>query len=778
MATMDERYDKELADEKKQLRKNNKISARLYRNMLADGDAAYEALKTQARIDRALSELAGGPASSSSTLKTRGESALRNEIGDTERQRERFTDNVEHALAGLTRKEDADEVITKKLNTARRNAMELNQRKFDAELNLQKQYHELNKSNSVFEQMYKLYTSRLIGKDTFKEKTGIEVKAMPTPRRVVKKTTTVIKLGDKPAKIDGYELHHEYDSKTKTVTYYAVKKETAVQHREKNISLFENGRLKSGQQLYADLHYDGFANADAAGKQKILEANKRDFIWEFGEGYYNLYNNFYTNMSASGRYFTDAQKARLQGLVANIEDYVNNHSGGWDSFSLAYSTAWNNADVNVSAGKTGKSDWSMLQKQYPELARKFQYGDSAADKDNKRLDVPPESFTKDNLIKAIVGLGIYSRSPIKGMDAAKKIGEVKPYLSRMDEKELMSVWAYIGADGKPAKTPYMDKLIQEGKQIFDKLRGAKNETIIAAAEKIGDEYESQDAIDLKKKLKQQGKEWDSLPASTRASYAQKKLNNYYAKDLTAYYLNFDFDATQNRINKLNENIGALDEEIAKQVFEMSKYNSQDEKYKEAQDLKIAHENQQRDYESEKAKLLLEISTAETTQYTQQILGAPDYAKLADEGRGKGFTLVNDAMHRRPDNEVAFMEYLYSDGWEEEIYINPDGDLRSFAEAQKLKYEKYTYMTDDEKGVYYYLYAKEGKKSADAYLSRIEESLNAREGMAIAKAMEGKPFEQVLYGLKSGVDRFGDGIRQLFSSERLPASAVEFASQAI
>jgi hypothetical protein len=154
-------------------------------------------------------------------------------------------------------------------------------------------------------------------------------------------------------------LHHEYDPKTNTVTYYAVKKETAVQHREKDISLFENGRMKSDQQLYADLNYDGYATADAAGKQKILETNKKDFERQFGEGYYNLYNNFYTNMGASGQYFTDDQKARLQTLIANSEDYASQHSGGWDSFSLAYSTAWNNANVNVSAGKTGKADWSM-----------------------------------------------------------------------------------------------------------------------------------------------------------------------------------------------------------------------------------------------------------------------------------------------------------------------------------------------------------------------------------------------------------------------------------
>ncbi len=68
-----------------------------------------------------------------------------------------------------------------------------------AELNLQKQYYELNKSNSVFDQMYKLYTKRLVNKDQFKAMTGIGVKAMPKPHKVVvvRKKPTIIPVGSK-----------------------------------------------------------------------------------------------------------------------------------------------------------------------------------------------------------------------------------------------------------------------------------------------------------------------------------------------------------------------------------------------------------------------------------------------------------------------------------------------------------------------------------------------------------------------------------------------------
>jgi hypothetical protein len=348
--TVDQKYDEQSGQQQDKLKQTHEGNTTMYGNMRTVADSAYEAMKTEAHINKALSELAGGPASASMTHRQRGESALRNELGGTDRQHGRFAANVDLALKNLDTQFVADQAYTEAMNNALRNAEKTNRSQFDAELGLKKNYYELEKSNSVFDQMYKLYTNRLVDKDTFKAMTGYDVKDMPKPRKVVRKTTTVIKLGNKPAKVGaGYELHHEYDPKTNTVTYYAVKKETAVQHRDKDISLFENGRMKSDQQLYADLHYDGYATADAAGKQKILEANKRDFERQFGEGYYNLYNNFYTNMGASGQYFTDDQKARLQTLIANSEDYASQHSGGWDSFSLAYSTAWNNANVHMNA---------------------------------------------------------------------------------------------------------------------------------------------------------------------------------------------------------------------------------------------------------------------------------------------------------------------------------------------------------------------------------------------------------------------------------------------
>ncbi len=118
MAKNEPSHNDELRIQRGTLDGSHNANTRMYRDMLADSDVAYEALKTQARIDRALSELAGGPARSSATLKAREMSALRNELGDTERQHERFADNVDYALAGLARKKDADEVVAENMSMA------------------------------------------------------------------------------------------------------------------------------------------------------------------------------------------------------------------------------------------------------------------------------------------------------------------------------------------------------------------------------------------------------------------------------------------------------------------------------------------------------------------------------------------------------------------------------------------------------------------------------------------------------------------------------------
>ena len=97
---------------------------------------------------------------------------------------------------------------------------------------------------------------------------------------------------------------------------------------------------------------------------------------------------------------------------------------------------------------------------------------------------------------------------------------------------------------------------------------------------------------------------------------------------------------------------------------------------------------------------------------------------------------------------------------------------------------YHYMDDDEVGIYNYLLAKEGGKSAQAYLDDLEEDLNYRMGTAQAGTILSMDNPVVraaaiaAASVGSGVDQWGSGVRQLLSDEKLPTSSAQFGSSVI
>ena len=89
-----------------------------------------------------------------------------------------------------------------------------------------------------------------------------------------------------------------------------------------------------------------------------------------------------------------------------------------------------------------------------------------------------------------------------------------------------------------------------------------------------------------------------------------------------------------------------------------------------------------------------------------ILKASDYTELSKSGESKR-KLFGDARYD---------------------YINNIGNFRAQSDVQQAQgrgqdYGKYAFMTDDEIGVYNYLYATQGKKAANAYLSDLEPELD-------------------------------------------------------
>ena len=89
-----------------------------------------------------------------------------------------------------------------------------------------------------------------------------------------------------------------------------------------------------------------------------------------------------------------------------------------------------------------------------------------------------------------------------------------------------------------------------------------------------------------------------------------------------------------------------------------------------------------------------------------ILKASDYAELSKSGESKR-TIFGDARYD---------------------YINNIGNFRAQSDVQQAQgrgqdYGKYAFMTGDEIGVYNYLYATQGKKAANSYLSDLEPELD-------------------------------------------------------
>ena len=179
-------------------------------------------------------------------------------------------------------------------------------------------------------------------------------------------------------------------------------------------------------------------------------------------------------------------------------------------------------------------------------------------------------------------------------------------------------------------------------------------------------------------------------------------------------------------------------------------------------------------------------TIETTQAIYDKYGKyyhlPDY----DEYSKKGADIENPTFNEaeglnlfgwRPFSKEVSNIVTYSRDNVAEIAM---GELQN---ASMVGKSKYRHMTDFEVGIYNYLLAKEGEKSAQEYLDDIEETLNARVGGQIAEKIQAlDPVSSaIMHGtmsVGSGIESFGIGVKQLFSEEALPTTATAFTNQAL
>ena len=97
---------------------------------------------------------------------------------------------------------------------------------------------------------------------------------------------------------------------------------------------------------------------------------------------------------------------------------------------------------------------------------------------------------------------------------------------------------------------------------------------------------------------------------------------------------------------------------------------------------------------------------------------------------------------------------------------------------------YIYMTDDEVSIYNYLLARDGEAKAQEYLDFLAPQLKARLGGEIGESVSsmepgvGKAILSGTIATASGIDRWGSGLKQLFTSEAQPANAIQYASRGV
>lgn len=104
--------------------------------------------------------------------------------------------------------------------------------------------------------------------------------------------------------------------------------------------------------------------------------------------------------------------------------------------------------------------------------------------------------------------------------------------------------------------------------------------------------------------------------------------------------------------------------------------------------------------------------------------ADDRASSAGSGKYAGILKASDYTELSKSAESK--RKLFGDARYD--YINNIGNFRAQSDVQQAQgrgqdYGKYAFMTDDEIGVYNYLYATQGKKAANAYLSDLEPGLD-------------------------------------------------------
>ena len=110
---------------------------------------------------------------------------------------------------------------------------------------------------------------------------------------------------------------------------------------------------------------------------------------------------------------------------------------------------------------------------------------------------------------------------------------------------------------------------------------------------------------------------------------------------------------------------------------------------------------------------------------QPVIGKPDRQSFLASTPYAGYLNMDDYDQL---SKVGGSKLRLLGGDQRYDYINNINNFQTMQDAQMRSgnYSRYKYLTDDERGVYNYLYAKEGKKAANRFLDALEASLDEEE----------------------------------------------------
>ena len=158
----------------------------------------------------------------------------------------------------------------------------------------------------------------------------------------------------------------------------------------------------------------------------------------------------------------------------------------------------------------------------------------------------------------------------------------------------------------------------------------------------------------------------------------------------------------------------------------------------------------------KIKELQAEETRSKMQYYSSLALMDDYAELSAPGKVTG------------DSRYDYINDIDSTRYRNEHTTDPGGE--------PVAMRRYQYLTENERQIYNYLYATQGKEAADRFLDDLSDTLSERQGAAQYEDMG--TLGKALYWIPAGLEQFGSGIKQLFQREAVPVSPTQITSQLI